>query len=527
MTMNPDLRIVEHPFLDFKRGPKIKIYYQGKAIEAHEGETIGAALCAADISVFTRSFKYHRPRGMFCAIGKCSSCMMRVNGMPNIKTCITPAEDGMLVEPQNCYPSANEDIFNIMNRFSFALKPKVYYKMFLRPRMLSTFFLKIIRYLSGMGSFPTSTRQSKPSGVNESRETEIAVVGSGPAGLYAAFHAANQGSKVTLIDENNRVGGQLIKQTHKFFGSKEHYAGVRGIDIAKLFAEQVLNHKNIEVLLNSFVIGIYPDNILGIVQDNKFIKLRAKKVVISTGAYERTLIFENNDIPGVMGAGGVQTLMNVHGVKPGKEALMIGAGNVGLIVSYQLLQAGVNVKAVVEAAPKIGGYFVHAAKIRRSGVPILVSHSIKGVWGKNRVEGAKIVQLDEKWQYIPNTDEDVKCDLICVATGLRPTYELLYQAGAKMKLVPELGGHVPLRTKSMETTTRGIYIAGDACGIEEASTAMVAGRVAGISAALSLGYGDERTKELREKAIGELENMRSGPTGEKIRKGTKEVTFGD
>jgi sarcosine oxidase subunit alpha len=139
------------------------------------------------------------------------------------------------------------------------------------------------------------------------------------------------------------------------------------------------------------------------------------------------LAFPGNDLPGVYGAGGVQTLMNVYGVKPGKQVLMVGAGNVGLIVSYQLLQAGVKVNRVIEIMPKIGGYNVHAAKLRRCGVPIFTSHSIKEAYGKDKVEGAIVEEIDNRFQPIPGTEEDITCDTVCIAVGLTPSIRLLHQ----------------------------------------------------------------------------------------------------
>jgi sarcosine oxidase, subunit alpha len=129
-------------------------------------------------------------------------------------------------------------------------------------------------------------------------------------------------------------------------------------------------------------------------------------MIIATGASEKFLGFPNNDLPGIYGAGAVQTLMNVYGVKPGNNVLMVGAGNIGLIVSYQLMQAGVNVEGIVEAAPRIGGYLVHASKIRRMGVPIYTSHTVKEAHGTDTLTGATIIQLDETWQPIPGTEKE-------------------------------------------------------------------------------------------------------------------------
>jgi sarcosine oxidase subunit alpha len=203
------------------------------------------------------------------------------------------------------------------------------------------------------------------------RETDIAIIGGGPAGLSAAIYAASLGAKVILIDDGLELGGQLVKQTHKFFGSEKQFAGIRGIEIAKKIIQDIKENDNIEEIANATVTGYYEDEVITIVQGvngDILKKLKAKRIIVATGASENMLPFVNNDLPGVYGAGAVQTLMNLYGVVPGNNILMIGAGNIGLIVSYQLLQAGIKVEVIVEALPKIGGYLVHASKIRRLGV---------------------------------------------------------------------------------------------------------------------------------------------------------------
>ena len=171
------------------------------------------------------------------------------------------------------------------------------------------------------------------------RETELAIVGAGPAGLAAAIEASSTGAKVTLVDENNRPGGQLFKQIHKFFGSREHYAGVRGFEIGSRLLEET-KAKGVEVMLDTVAWGIFEGNTLGLVSDGKTIQLKPRKLILATGAMERPIVFPGWTLPGVMGAGAAQTLINLHRVLPGQRVLMVGSGNVGLIVSYQLLQAG-------------------------------------------------------------------------------------------------------------------------------------------------------------------------------------------
>ncbi|MFH1013013.1 MAG: FAD-dependent oxidoreductase, partial [Thermoplasmatota archaeon] len=224
-----------------------------------------------------------------------------------------------------------------------------------------------------------------------------------------------------------------------------------------------------------------------------------------------------NDLPGVYGAGAVQTLMNVYGVRPGKNVLMVGAGNVGLIVSYQLLQAGIKVDRVVEAAPIIGGYHVHAAKLCRCGVPIFTKHSVKEVFGKDCVEGAVVVRLDDHWQPIEGSEQIVSCDTVCLAVGLTPSTRLLEQMGVHMATVPEAGGYVAVHDGFMQTTVPLVYVAGDASGIEEASTAMIEGKIAGVSAAKALGYQAKTADALLSEFIDELKRLRDGPFGMKPR----------
>lgn len=355
--------------------------------------------------------------------------------------------------------------------------------------------------------------------MSEVKQTEILVIGGGPAGLCAAAAAAELGAQVLILERDSKLGGQLVKQTHKFFGSKKQYAGDRGIHIGEFLLEQVETNPKVEVWSDATCLGIYEDGVVTAEKDDQHIKIKPERIIVATGAAEKALMFPNNDLPGIYGAGAVQTLMNVAGVVPGKRVLMVGAGNIGLIVSYQLLQAGVEVAGVVEAAPHIGGYLVHASKIRRAGVPILTSHTVKEAYGDGTLEGVIICQLDDKWQPIPGTEQDIKCDVMCLAVGLSPLTELCWQAECEMKYIPELSGHVPVRTEYLETTRPGLYVAGDVGGVEEASSAMVEGRLSGISAALSLGYGKDAAPELQAEALKELDELRSGPAGEKVMKG--------
>lgn len=350
--------------------------------------------------------------------------------------------------------------------------------------------------------------------------TEIAIIGGGPAGMCAAIAAAGQGAQVTLLDRGEDLGGQLIKQTHRFFGSEKEYAGTRGIHIINILEEQIKAVPNIDIRTNTTVLAIYDDGIIAFEEEGRYKKLRSQKTIIATGASEKALVFPNNDLPGIYGAGAVQTLMNQYGVIPGDKVLMVGAGNIGLIVSYQLMQAGVKVEAIIDAAPQIGGYLVHASKVARMGVPILTSHTIKEAIGKNQVEGAIVHKINNQWMPIEGTEVHFGVDVICLSVGLSPLVELLRQINCQMKYVPQLGGYVPVRNENMETTVENYYVAGDASGVEEASSAMIEGGIAGLAATKALGY-DKKVNELMKHYFEEIQILRSGEVGKKIIEGLK------
>jgi sarcosine oxidase subunit alpha len=355
-------------------------------------------------------------------------------------------------------------------------------------------------------------------------EKELIVIGAGPAGLAAARCAAEAGSQVLLIDRNPVVGGQLIKQTHKFFGSEQQFAKTRGFNIAKKLVDDVNAFADhVEILTDATAVGLYPDRVVTVLHNDQYLKFHFRALILATGAGERMLAFENNDLPGVYGAGAVQTLMNLYGVLPGENIVMVGSGNIGLIVSYQLMQAGVHVVALLEAAPTIGGYKVHAAKLKRLGVDILTQTTIRRAIGTDRLEGVETIRLDDAWQMVPGTEKRIDVDAVCIAVGLSPLYQLLGMIGAKLKYIPELGGMVPIVDSLNETSFEGVFAAGDVSGIEEASSAIVEGYLAGLAAARKTGH---EIKDFDQKIAlyqAQLKVLRSGPFGAKIRAGLRKV----
>lgn len=339
---------------------------------------------------------------------------------------------------------------------------------------------------------------------------DLIIVGAGPSGLSAAIEAAKRGLRVVVFDENEKPGGQLFKQIHKFFGSKEHRAKVRGFNIGKQLLEEADN-AGVKVELNATVIGLYQDKEVVVKQGEQISHYKGDAVVIATGAAENMVTFPGWTLPGVIGAGAAQTMMNLHGVRPGKKVLMLGSGNVGLVVSFQLLQCGCDVVALVDAAPRVGGYGVHAAKVARTGVPFYLSHTIVKAEGDTCVTGVTIAQVDDKFQFIPGTEKHFDVDTICLAVGLSPMSQLLKMAGAEMEDNPRRGGQVPICDEYGRTSLPGVFVAGDVSGIEEASSAMIEGRMAGIAAAEYLGYVEKEEMDLELASLDKaLDGLRQG-----------------
>jgi sarcosine oxidase subunit alpha len=476
-----DYRIVEHPIVDFKRGRKVSFTYNGRRFEAYEGESILAGLYAAGFRVFATSPQGDRLRGAFCMIGRCSSCLSRVNGVPNTRICIEPVRDGLIVETQE-----------------------------------------------GLPDIPKVSREIVDV-VEEIKDVDVLIIGAGPAGLKAAEILGGYGLRVLVATDHFRAGGQLVKQTHKFFGDTTYYGGVRGFKIAEKLISNLSRNPNVEISTRTFVYGYFKEGFYGaekIGDPSLHLLIRAKYVIVASGASEKSLLFENNDLPGIMGAGGAQTLMNEYGVKPGEDALVIGSGNVGLIVAYQLLQAGVRVHGIAEVLREIGGWFVHAAKIRRHGVPIFTGHTIVRAEGRDRVEKAVISQVGKDLKPLPGTEKEFNVDLVLLAVGLQPNYSLLSQMGALMKYLPEAGGLIPLRTRYMETSIRNVFVAGDLSGIEEATTAFIEGEVAAYTILEREGFA--KAVEERERILNYLWNeYRQSPVVQRSRDAKLKVTVSE
>ncbi len=461
------MRIENHPILG--RAPQrrwVRFSFEGEERVGQEGEPLAAALIASGDFMLRRSPLLGEPRGVYCGIGRCSDCLLTVDGMPNVRSCVAPVHEGMRVERQQ-----------------------------------------------GLGVLPEANLCPPASAKEPFPDCELLVVGAGPAGLSAAIEAARLGVRTVVVDENEEVGGQLRKQIHKLFGPADFFGGVRGTDLCGILAEQCAQ-AGAHILLNALAFGIWSDGTMGIARGGRAWLVRPKFALVATGATENALAFPGWTLPGVMTAGAAQTLVNLHRVLPGRRAVVVGAGNVGLIVAYQLLQAGAQVAAVVEIAPRPGGYYVHAARIACEAVPVLTKHTLLRCEGEERVERAVVGPLGADGEPLRGQETVLEADLVCLAVGLSPSAELAAMAGARLGYFAALGGWLPLHDDSMCTTLLWLYVAGDAAGVEEVSAAMLCGRLAGVDIARRLGRGEGEMEALESRLRERLALSRSGPYGE-------------
>ena len=407
-----DFRILSHPILPIPERPVVDFTWQGHKLNAYAGETIASALVAHGIRVFGHHPKDGAPQGIFCANGQCAQCMVLADHQP-VKSCMETVTAGMQVEMLNGLPEL--------------------------PRVESIPGLQLIQEI----------------------EIPVLIIGGGPAGLSAGIELGQRGIKTILVDDKIRLGGKLVLQTHRFFGSTNLvYAGTRGIDIATKLEKEIRKIPAVELWLRSTALAVFSDQKVGILRGGvEYVLVKPQVVLVATGARENFLAFKGNTLPGVYGAGAFQTLVNRDLVRPAEKLFIVGGGNVGLIAGYHALQAGIGVVGLVEALPECGGYKVHKDKLVRMGVPIYTSHTILSANGSNKVESVTIARVDKRFKAIPATEQSFGCDAVLIAVGLNPVDEF-YNKAQEFGLTS--------------------FSAGDAEEIAEASAAMFSGKIKGL-----------------------------------------------
>ncbi len=442
------------------RSSSVHFRFGGRQISAHPGDTIASALYASGVRVFSRSFKYHRPRGLLCVAGHCPNCLVSVDGVPNVRACTEPVRKGMDVRHQNAWPSLDHDVLSVLDRLDRLMPVGFYYKAFHKPRFVWSMAAPIVSRLAGLGSVNVDgvpdTRYH-----HENRHAEVVVVGSGVAGLSAALAAAEAGAGVVLVDDQKRLGGHLR-------GDPDHDATVAAL-VGRARAAD-----GIEVMDDATAFGLYEGNLLGVHRGDTVLKLRAKQVVVATGSYEVPMTFDRNDVPGVMLSTGIQRLTRLYGVKPGSHAVIATSSDRGYSDALELLDAGVHVTAVADSRDGAAQTDLGDALLAR-GVDVLQAHAPVRAEGKKRLSGVVVGRLANGQ---PTTEERFfECDLVAMSGGLQPAGALLYQAGATSRYNESTREMRPVDLPD------GVRAAGSVVGAVDVSTAIEQGAVAGLEAA--------------------------------------------
>jgi sarcosine oxidase, subunit alpha len=362
------------------RSKAVSFTFAGWKVTGFEGDTIASAAFAAGKRVFSRSFKYHRPRGLLCCSGHCANCQMTVDGVPNVRVCTEPIREGAVVEGQNVRWSLDFDFMSLTDKVGGPFTPVgFYYRTFIRPRAAWPLYEKFLRSAAGLGKLDPHAGHSRRYDT-EHRRARVLVVGGGAAGRAAALDAAKAGPGVVLVDEDPRLADLSL-------------AGV-------------------EVLAPASALGIWEGGLVPIDAGTTLYRFRAERIVVATGATEQPLVFPGNDLVGVMLPDGVRRLVRDFSIKPGERAIVLGADDDTLAVADELADLGIEV--------------VRAVDLREARPGELVARGGKGRVRRFVLDG-----------------EEIGCDLVVASGGRQPAYSLLAQAGARVEYDETLGIFVP------------------------------------------------------------------------------------
>jgi len=464
----------------------VSFTFEGRTLQAKHGQSIGAALYAAGVRIFSRSFKYHRPRGLFCVSGDCPNCLMNVNGRPNVRTCIEPAEQGQVVRSQNNWPSLEHDCLRIFDRMSYFLPVGFYYKRFHKPAWLWPIFERLVRNIAGLGRIDVKSTPIVDAEV-EYLHTDVCVIGAGPAGMAAASAAANAGAEVLLLERDAQVGGHLVDES----------------DRQSLVESLVRDCAKVRMLLGTTVFGLYEGNLLAAFRGQRLLKVRAKQIIVCTGGRQRPFLFANNDLPGIFLAGGVLRLARRYGVRAGQRAVILTDNDSGQRVAEELNRLGIKVAAVIDTRSN------PTASSPATNWPVLSGHTVVQARGNASLKAVRVAPVGSSHQAV----QEIACDVLCLASQLVPANELLRQGGVRFS--HEGGRWRPNQAES------GLLAAGAAAGTFAVDAAILEGRLRGVEAAAALGRPcaideEQRSKleQLRERERTEQDRSPAYPNSE-------------
>jgi sarcosine oxidase subunit alpha len=486
-------RLAEGGQIDRSRA--IGFRFDGKNYQGHRGDTLASALLANGVRLVGRSFKYHRPRGIYTAGPEEPNALVQLRGgartEPNTRATMVELFDGLAAASQNRYPSLRRDLGAVSGWFSPLIPAGFYYKTFMAPRRAWMFYERFIRKAAGLGTAP---RESDPDHYEKRHaHCDVLVVGGGPAGLAAALAAGRAGARVILVDETAAFGGQLKRERLAIDGRP-------GLEWAAQAIAELAAVPDVTLLPRSTAFGYYDHNLVAAVERvadhlaatpsdmprQRLWLVRAREVVLATGAIERPLVFADNDRPGIMLAAAARAYVNQYGVRPGSRAVILANNDDAYRSALDLADAGVEVAALADLRPGGGG--VLAERVRRRGIELLESHAVTSVRGRLALEAVELRAIGEDGEPA-DTRRRVECDLLCVSGGWSPSLHLHSQSGGKIEYDERLAAFVPGPAKQRARS------AGAARGSFALAACLDEGFAAGAEAAKAAGFGSGAVPE--------------------------------
>ena len=366
-------RLPEQDGERIRRDAEVTFEFDGRVVKGLEGDTIGSALYAGGQRTFSRSFKYHRRRGLLCCAGQCPNCLVSVDGAPGVRACTEPLREGMKVEHMNAAPSLDFDVMRATDLVGGPFTPPgFYYKTFIRPRRLWPLYEKVLRHAAGLGKLRKSQPEREWRTEYRRRHADVLVIGGGAAGLCAAATAAELGADVVLVDEGPEPGGRLLSE--------------RGVAHARGLTERA-RAAGVEVLTNAPALGSF-DGLVPVWQGDTLHQIRAQRIVFATGAIEQPLLFPGNDLPGVMLSGGARRLVSLYAVRPGMRAAVATVDDRGLHAALALIEAGVEVCCVADLRERVSGG--PAGDLERMNVDLIRGSTVLEARGRGHLSSVVI-----------------------------------------------------------------------------------------------------------------------------------------
>ena len=454
------------------RNRPISFRFEGQHCQGFAGDVISSALWANDVRMLGRSFKYHRPRGIYSLAGHDANALFEDAQSTNIRGDLVALQRGMDLYAVNTAGNLANDRLGFVDRFSKFMPVGFYYKAFHTPRSLFPYYEKQIRKIAGLGSIHSDQRvHATP---KDYAFCELLVVGSGPAGLSAALAAADQGVDVLLVDENPRLGGSFTWQ----------WAGDQNArSVCEELVSKVAAHEHVTVRRGTQVAGCYADLWIALVDNRRLTKLRARAMVVATGCMEQPAVFGNNDLPGVMLASAAQRLVQLYAVKPFQRCVVLTANKDGYRAALDLQHVGVDVAAMVDFRSE-KDLKSDATLAEQAGIRVLsqsaICEAVSGP-GRKSIRGAVVSPLDASGVFSTGPRQTIDCDGIVLSVGWAPSGGPLYQAGARFRYEPVVEQFVP------DSLPPGVFASGRVKGIFPLEDQISDGRHAGTAAAQALG----------------------------------------